>query len=237
MEMIRIAIVDDEEEESRKLEECFRQLGREMKKQLEIKTFSSAINFLEEKAPFDLVCLDIEMPEMDGLELASRIRETDDKVMIIFVTNLAQMAIRGYEVRARDFLLKPIHYYSFSMKLGNALKALDKRESRNLAVLTADGIKRISTTELYYVEVQGHYLYYHTVKSVFRQKASLKDLEDKLVGLPFTKCNQCYLVNLQYAMAVSHDMVQAGEDWLKISRPQKKRFLAELAAYIGGSAS
>lgn len=178
--------------------------------------------------------MDIEMPEMNGLELAAKIRKTDEQVVIVFITYLAQMAIHGYEVRALDFLVKPVNYSSFSMKMLNVLKLLEKRKCRNLAVLTVDGLQKISTEELYYVEVQGHYLYYHTRKGTFRQKASLKEVEEELKGLSFTKCNQCYLVNLRYASAVSKDEVQVAQDWLKISRPKKKNFLAALADYIGG---
>ena len=232
--MLRVAIVDDEQEVRGSLEEYFGRLGQELKLNLKVWTFFSGSQFLAERMPFDLVCLDIEMPEMNGLELAAKIRKTDEQVVIVFITYLAQMAIHGYEVRALDFLVKPVNYSSFSMKVLNVLKRLEKRKCRNLAVLTVDGLQKISTEELYYVEVQGHYLYYHTRKGTFRQKASLKEVEEELKGLSFTKCNQCYLVNLRYASAVSKDEVQVAQDWLKISRPKKKNFLAALADYIGG---
>lgn len=235
--MLRVAIVDDEQEIRQSLEEYFKRLGQELRLNLKVWTFFSGDQFLTERMPFDLVCLDIEMPEMDGLELAARIRKTDEQVVIVFITYLAQMAIRGYEVRALDFLVKPVNYSSFSMKMLNVLKLLEKRKCRNLAVLTVDGLRKISTEELYYVEVQGHYLYYHTRKGTFRQKASLKEVEEELKGLSFTKCNQCYLVNLRYASAVSKDEVQVAEDWLKISRPKKKSFMTALADYIGGVGS
>jgi DNA-binding LytR/AlgR family response regulator len=120
------------------------------------------------------------------------------------------------------------------MKLRSIFQMILRRKSKSLTLATENGIQRVTTDELYYVEVQGHYLSYHTAYGVFRQKASLRDLEDKLAGLSFYRCNQCYLVNLRFASAVKKDEVLVGGDWLKISRPKRKAFLQVLTNYLGG---
>ncbi len=164
------------------------------------------------------------MEEMDGLRVAKQLRDKDNQVIIIFITNMAQMAIRGYEVQALDFIVKPVNYYSFAMKIKNAVHIIPMQ----------NGMRRISTDDLYYAEIRGHYLYYHTVDGVFRQKTSLKELEDKLAGLSFKRCNHCYLVNLKYVDCVNKDDLQINGEWLKISRPKKREFLQSLANYMGG---
>lgn len=97
-----------------------------------------------------------------------------------------------------------------------------------------NGVVRFSTNELYYAEVDGHYIYYYTKDGSYKQKQSMKELEDLLAGLSFKRCNNCYLVNLKYVDAVDRDDVKVGGEWLKISRPRKKEFLQALANYMGG---
>lgn len=174
------------------------------------------------------------MDDLDGILTAKRIREKDAQVILIFITNMAQMAIRGYEVQALDFIVKPVNYYSFAMKIRSALNIIGNKKSRNLVLPTPSGMKKITTDDLYYVEVRGHYLSYHTVDGIFKQKASLKDLEDKLSGLSFKRCNNCYLVNLKHVDCVDKDDLMIGGEWLRISRPRKKEFLQSLADYMGG---
>lgn len=118
--------------------------------------------------------------------------------------------------------------------MSNAFRMLKNRKSRNIVLTTAGGMQRISTDDLYYVEVNGHYLYYHTKDQTVRQKASMKEIEDRLAGLSFKRCNNCYLVNLKYVDCVNKDDLKVGNDWLKISRPRKKEFLQALANYMGG---
>lgn len=144
------------------------------------------------------------------------------------------MAIRGYEVQALDFILKPVNYYSFEMKVRNAFDIISSRKNCNIIINTAGNIVKISTNDLYYVEVAGHYLYYHTKDGVHKQKVSLKELEDRLKGLSFRRCNNCYLVNLKYVDCVNKDDLRINGEWLKISRPRKKEFLQALANYMGG---
>lgn len=233
--MIKIAIVDDEKQEQKILVQYYRKLQRELNMELSLVVFSSGEQLLEGfDGSFDLICLDIDMGGMDGVSTAKEIRKMDREVKLVFVTNMAQMAIRGYEVQALDFILKPVQYYAFAMKMQSVLSMIGNDKSRNLVLGTPGGMQKISTADLMYVEVHGHYLDYHARQGVFKQKASLKELEEKLAGLSFKRCNNCYLVNLKYVNGVDKDDVKVGEDWLKISRPRKKEFLQALANYLGG---
>lgn len=233
--MVKIAVVDDERQERDTLFGYFKELQKELGQELEIQMFESGDAFLEAyDDSFSLVCLDIDMDGRDGLDAARELRLLDKEVTIIFITNMAQMAIRGYEVQALDFVVKPVNYYSFAMKMKSALSILANKKSKNIVLPTPGGIQKISTDELHYVEVEGHYLYYHTTAGEFRQKASMKELEDKLTGLSFKRCNNCYLVNLKFVDCVNKDDVKVGGKWLKISRPRKKDFLQSLANYMGG---
>lgn len=233
--MIRIAIADDDPKEISILKEFYQDLGKEIHEKLHVISFTSGIELLNTyDYSYDLICLDIDMPEKNGIQIAKEIRKLDHQVLMIFVTNMAQMAIKGYEVQALDFIVKPINYYSFAMKIRNAINMIHIQESKNLVIGTPTGMQKISTDELYYVEVQGHYLYFHTISGVFKQKGALKKLENELVGLPFKRCNQCYLINLKHVDCVDKDEIKIGGDWLRISRPQKKEFLQSLANYMGG---
>lgn len=233
--MVKVAVVDDEQKERDLLIQCYRELQMEVREELQIDTFQSGDDLLENyDYSYDLICLDIDMEGKDGICTAKEIRRQDERVIIMFITNMAQMAIRGYEVQALDFVLKPVNYYSFAMKMKKAFNMIENKKSKNIVVSTTDGMRKISTNDLYYVEVNGHYLQYHTLTGVVRQKATMKELEDKLSGLSFKRCNNCYLVNLKYVDCVSKDDLKIGGEWLKISRPRKKEFLQALANYMGG---
>lgn len=233
--MIKVFVVDDEQTERDTMCSFFAQMGTDVHEEIVVDNASCGKELFERyDGSYDLVCLDIDMPGIDGLCVARQLRALDANVMIIFVTNLAQMAIKGYEVQAFDFLVKPVNYYSFVMKMQNALQVINTRKNRNIVLTVSDGIRIIRSDELYYAEVRGHYLFYHMAGETVRQKASMKDLESKLEGLPFTRCNQCYLVNLRYVSAVNKDDIRIGDEWIRMSRPRKKAFLQSLANYIGG---
>ena len=233
--MIKIAIADDEQAERQTMESYFKRLASEIHEELEIALFPSGEALVEVyDYTFDLICLDIDMSQMDGLHTAQEIRNRDNDVLIIFVTNLAQLAIRGYEVRALDFLVKPVNYYSFAMKIQDAIQMVNHRKQRNIVLNTGEGLQVIPSNELYFAEVRGHYLIYHTKNGMVRQKATLWELEEKLKGLSFKRCNRSYLINLHHMSAVNKDDILVGGEWIKISRPQKRSFLQSLANYIGG---
>lgn len=233
--MIKVAIVDDEKRERDELEAYYRRFQKETQEEIKTVCFSSGEEILQiYDSTFDIICLDIDMQGKDGINTAKEIRSQDDQVIIIFITNMAQMAIKGYEVHALDFVLKPVNYFSFAMKMQTAVSIAKNRKSRNIVISTLSGMQKISTNDLLYAEIDGHYLYYHTTQGDFRQKASLSELEEKLQGLSFKRCNNCYLINLKHVDGVEKDDLKIAGKRLKISRPRKKEFLQALANYMGG---
>lgn len=116
--MIRIGIVDDEKQERDQLKQALARFGAENGTELNVQEFDCAAVYLAaQDRDFDILYLDIGMPQMSGMELAEKIRETDQDVILIFCTNLQQFALNGYSVGALGFIVKPIQWYSFHIWL------------------------------------------------------------------------------------------------------------------------
>ena len=116
--MIPIGIVYDEKQERDQLKQALARFGAENGTELNVQEFDCAAVYLAaQDRDFDILYLDIDMPQMSGMELAEKIRETDQDVILIFCTNLQQFALNGYSVGALGFIVKPIQWYSFHIWL------------------------------------------------------------------------------------------------------------------------
>ena len=184
---------------------------------------------------FDIIFMDVEMPRLDGFGAAEAIRAADADVVLVFVTNMAQYAIRGYEVDALDYVLKPVNYYQFCTKLSRAIQRVQRRRGGQVVLqLAGGGIQLLDTADIYYLETHSRMLYYHTSKGEFAARASLQSAEKQLAEYHFVRCNQCYLVNLAYVKGIENDFALVKNDRLEISRRQRTAFLTAVASYMGG---
>ncbi len=128
--MIRVAIVEDEQAYRVQFQEYIMRFASETGVKFSVSVFSEGIQLVEHYKPvWDIVLLDIQMPGIDGMETAQFIRKKDDSVAIIFITNMAHYALKGYEVGAFDFVIKPIAYPAFSMKLKKFVAGFSGQES------------------------------------------------------------------------------------------------------------
>lgn len=126
--MFKIAIVEDQEETRESLNRFVRQYAQEQGLQVEISLITDGAEIAEHYTPgFDIIFMDVEMPRLDGFGAAEAIRAVDADVVLVFVTNMAQYAIRGYEVDALDYVLKPVNYYQFCTKLSRAIQRVQRR--------------------------------------------------------------------------------------------------------------
>lgn len=227
--MIRIAIVEDEPQHAERLQSYMERFAAAHDTVFLIDTFQNGVTLLEHySGKYDLIFLDIQMAHMDGMEAAHRIRALDETVLLIFVTSLAQYAVEGYSVRALDYLLKPISYPEFSMKFSRAFQKLKDKAEAVLPVPTENGIAKLTAGEILCCEVMDHKLVFHTRRGDFSQFISLKEIEARLPAQQFVRCNNCYLINLDYVSGTENGdvLLAAGDTVLRlaISRNRKKAF-------------
>lgn len=232
---MRIAVVDDEKKIIGQLQEFLYRFAAEQKLQIEVCPFLSAQKMLEEyDFSYDIIFMDIEMEGMDGLAAARKLRELDERVVLVFVTNMAQYAIRGYEVDAVDFVVKPVSYANFAFRLQKALRHVPKEKNAQIAVRTADGLRKFNVGDIYFVEVILHYLIYHTVSGDYKVRGTIREAQEQLEGHAFVRSNNCYLVNLQHVEAVNGHNLTVNGTQLQISRNRKNDFMQAFTRYMGG---
>lgn len=170
--MFKIAIVEDQEETRESLNRFVRQYAQEQGLQVEISLITDGAEIAEHYTPgFDIIFMDVEMPRLDGFGAAEAIRAVDADVVLVFVTNMAQYAIRGYEVDALDYVLKPVNYYQFCTKLSRAIQRVQRRRAGRWCAAGGRRPQLLDTADIYYLETRSRMLYYHTSKGEFAARA------------------------------------------------------------------
>ncbi len=143
--MIRIALVEDEAIYVNQMQEYLERYSRESGHKISLKVYGDGEDILEYyTGEYDVILLDIQMRFMDGMTAAERIRELDRKVILIFVTNMVQYAVRGYSVDAMDYILKPVDYFMFSQRLDKAVEKLREKEDHYISLRTKAGIRKVA---------------------------------------------------------------------------------------------
>lgn len=231
--MLRIAVVEDDKTYAAQLKEYLVRYGTEKNQKISVALFPDGEDIVTDySAEFDIILMDVEMTFMDGMTTAERIREKDNEVVIIFITNMPQYAIQGYKVDALDYVLKPISYFAFSQRIDRALTRVKKKEATYITVAQKGGEKKLNVDKICYVEVRDHDLIYHSTKGDIVTKSSMKEAEDTLGGTKFFRCNRCYLVNLEYVEDFRGNDVTVASDVIQVSRARKKAFMDALNDYM-----
>ena len=231
--MIHIALVEDEEEYRKVFLGYLRRYEQESGRQFRISVFPDGEDIISSyKADYDLILMDIAMRFMDGMTAAEKIRELDQEVVIIFITNMPQFVMKGYAVDALDYVLKPVNYFAFSRRIDRAISRMSRRREQYLTVPVRGGIRKLSVSNILYVEVQDHDLLFHTRNESILTRGSLAEVEAKLGNAGFFRCNKYCLVNLAFADSLQGiDLVVAGEH-IQVSRAKKKAVLDALNNYL-----
>ena len=169
--MIKVAIVDDNRKDADILVQYLKKFG-EQNEHCEIKVdyFDNGLQFIVDyKAVYDIIFMDIEMPKMDGLNAARRLREVDPNVCLIFVTVMGKFAIYGYEVDALDFLVKPVTYLNFCDKMQKALRKCNRNKVSYTLVASEKGIVKLPLHDILLIDKDFHDKVYNTAHGEYRE--------------------------------------------------------------------
>lgn len=231
--MIHLAIVEDEALYVQQLMEYLERFQRERGLEIRITRFSDGDGIVAGyKGDYDIILMDIQMRFMDGMSAAEQIRRMDQEVVIMFITNMTQYAIKGYEVDALDYMVKPIEYFSFSQKLDRAIGRVKKKEQHYISVPLEDGVQKLAVDDIYYVESQGHAMNYHTLKEIYVSRGTMKELEEILTPYGFFRSGKGFLVNMKYVDGVQENCCVIRGEKIPISRMKRKLFMDALVQYM-----
>lgn len=234
--MITIALVEDDSKYRKAFTEYLKRYEAETGQQFRISVFADGREVLRDYRPgWDIILMDIAMPEMDGMTAAEKIRETDQDVIIIFMTNMPQYAMKGYTVEALDYVLKPVTYFAFTQRIEKAVSRLKKRSRNYLAINFHGGLKRLDVGEITYVEVLDHDLVYHVGRETYTTRGTLAEAEKSLKDAPFFRVNKSFLINLEYAEGVRQNEVIVAGDSVSVARARKKALMDALNDYMSGA--
>ena len=224
--MFKIAIIEDDVEVAEQLKSYVGRYEKENNEVFEVDCFYNPINFFEkQQKSYDIIFLDIKMPDMNGLSVAKEIRKLDEKVVIIFVTNLVQYAIKGYEVNAMDYMVKPVSYSGFFLRLQKALALIKSNTSKYILLNLPYSVMRIPVSSIYYIEVRGHTLFFETERGLIETRGALGEYESRLKDCGFMRCSRFTLINMRRIDRVSEKSVYINDKTIPISKVRNKEFL------------
>lgn len=200
--MIKIAICEDEKEQQELLKTYINQIFEALYIKYKLEIFNSGEELLENyQNDTDVLLLDIQMGQINGMDTARKIRSIDDKVEIIFITSLIEYALEGYEVRAYRYLIKPVKYENLKENIINCIKEVDIKNKYIIVKEQGNQIK-LDINEITYVEVQKETITIHTLNEVYKTNGTMINIEKDIDCDRFFRCHKSFLVNLEHIKSI-----------------------------------
>ena len=196
---MKIAVIEDKKPHRDLLVHYLEEWRRGQERSVTVEAFGSGESFwfrYEEERDYDVLILDIQMPGINGMELARRVREADGDIVIVFATGVSDYLEEGYEVEALHYLVKPLSQEKLERCMEKALKR--RRQERFVTVHGGEGILKISQERINYVEARGRGCCVGRVKvpEELEVRESLSEMESLLEPEDFMKCHRSYLCSI-----------------------------------------
>lgn len=237
--MHKVLIVEDYPDDAEALREAIERYGRAHGFEFDVTVSETASALAAGSRSFDLVFLDIELPGTSGMDAATLMRSYDTSTPLIFTTSLSQYAVRGYEVDAAGFIVKPVTQPKLEMCMDKIAGRLRLAGADRVVVPVSGGVRVIPTNTIYYVELVRHDLVFHltTDDEPVRLRGTIKQLAEKAAGDgPLLRISSGCIVNMDYVRLIKGPEVQmANGDVLPLSRARRREAVEAFSSYLGGT--
>lgn len=181
----------------------------------------------------DILFLDIQMEEVNGMDAAKKIRTFDNNVEIIFITGIWDYVQEGYEVRAYRYIIKPIDFNSFKTQLNLCIKEIENQKRPSIVVTYKGEVNKIDIGYIVYIETDNRNTLIHTKEKSYRSNMGISKLEKYLEGSTFFRCHNSFLINLEYINKIGQDSVFLEEYEIQVSRHKMKELKIQFTSFLG----
>ncbi|MBQ7147916.1 MAG: response regulator transcription factor [Pseudobutyrivibrio sp.] len=211
--MYHAAICEDERDIASYIEKTLASEFAKHNIQVEFDIFyngNKLLEMIDEHYHFDLVFMDIEMPEIDGISICRKIRQTNEDSLVVFISNKDELVFSTFEVQPFRFVRKS-HYDSLLPELVNALDTeLARRNPSNIQIVEprSKDIFSFDVNKIQYVEAQGKNCLIHSVGNITEIKISLSEIEELLKDYEFIKPHRSYLVNYKFITSIKKNNLE-----------------------------
>ena len=232
--MIKFAICDDEPFMT---EEISQYLSRYMEEENMasycVSSFPNGRLLLESDCDFDLIFLDIQMEQPDGMETAKMLRQRKNRSLLVFVTVMKECVFDAFEVHAYDYLIKPLDYHRFKRRMDRAVKDLDQQAGKHIIIRKSASCQVVPLSQIMYCEVQGRKVYIHQADGkVIDYYDKLEDFQRR-VDRRFFRCHRSYLVNLDYIRGCAAGLATLSlGDKIPVSRLRERELTETLLRHM-----
>jgi two-component system response regulator LytT len=233
-----VALCDDEKSQLDQLERYLIKYRED--DEIKIGRFLSGEQLLEEYKSgvrYDIIFLDIKMAESSGMDVARRLRETDKKAVIIFLTSFIDFALEGYEVHAFRYLVKPLTQERLDTVFTEARREESLRKERYYIINTKDyETVKLSMDDIIYLESFGRNMMVHLDHRDITYTANISKVEEKLRAFDFIRIHKSYIVNLRRIVKISRNSIElSGSTTLPLSRKRQKAVFDEFTRYLANN--
>ena len=231
---MRIAICDD-------MPECWAQVREHLNRYTATECFSSVTEFAsaddllaayEQGNRFDLIFLDVEMAQTNGIDAGMRIKELDKQAILIFVSAHPQYAVFSYDCDALYYIVKPIDGDKFDRVLGKAMEKY-KLLHQEYVLKNLGDVRRLAITDILYVEICRKHLLFHTTTGTYETVGKLNEALEELHLFGFCQVHQGYVVNMNHIKSFAqNDVVLSDGTHVMVSVRKKTEVLRQYANFL-----